>query len=110
MGGLAMIFRQIASPHPAIHPRTKFYTEFVQGLQREIPSVHSRKSIGRNVMQSELAHTRRVFLRPLIEVDHVDEIDIFYFVRLLFASGRLEVTLYSRMHIPYPSNNTKPSK
>lgn len=87
-------FQAVAGGEKAVvHTRSVFHSYIVDRIEGELPSVDGRKAVGMDSVEDELLEGVLELLGPLIEIDHVDEIDARHRVNLCFIGSGFEVVL-----------------
>lgn len=84
------------APHVEVHAGEEFEAKVIDLFEGQIPSVDGGKAIRGDSVEVELLQRSFEFFRPLIEVDHVDEVDVADRVALCFIGNGFEVQQEAR--------------
>ena len=78
------------------HPFLVRNTDVIDIAEGQLPAVDGRKSIRLDAVWSKLLKAGGKLFRPLVEVDHVDEIDVPDVMTSALIRGSLEMIFKSR--------------
>lgn len=87
-------FQTVAGgPKAPFHAGDKFDSQVVDLIEVEFPAIHCRKAVGLNAVEEELLEGVFELLWPLVEIDHVDVVDVAHLMARGFVLGHFKVGL-----------------